>query len=204
MSNSQAVICSPVRTAIGTYGGTLKDIPAADLGAVAICATLERSKLANGDIDTVVMGNVIQAGNKMNPARQAAINVSPSDPATQWTGAVLGALALFVPSPMHGRIQAEQRTKIAQFCLPDENFEMHRFYCGLNGGTGASKLIIEKARLLQQIQRSFARRSVVCGCVDQAGKQATSLWPSPRVVGVNVPWCAFTGGAPGSTAASLV
>ena len=56
--------------------------------------------------------------------------VSPSDPATQWTGAVLGALALFVPSPMHGRIQAEQRTKIA----PDENFEMHRFYCGLNGG----------------------------------------------------------------------
>ena len=74
MSNSQAVICSPVRTPIGTYRGTLKDIPAADLGAVAIRATLERSKLANGDIDTVVMGNVIQAGNKMNPARQAAIN----------------------------------------------------------------------------------------------------------------------------------
>ena len=73
MSNSHVVICSPVRTAIGTYGGTLKDMPAADLGAVAIRATLERSKLANGDIDTVVMGNVIQAGNKMNPARQAAI-----------------------------------------------------------------------------------------------------------------------------------
>lgn len=73
MSNSHVVICSPVRTAIGTYGGTLKDMPAADLGAVAIRATLERSKLTNGDIDTVVMGNVIQAGNKMNPARQAAI-----------------------------------------------------------------------------------------------------------------------------------
>ena len=73
MLNSHVVICSPVRTAIGTYGGTLKDMPAADLGAVAIRATLERSKLANGDIDTVVMGNVIQSGNKMNPARQAAI-----------------------------------------------------------------------------------------------------------------------------------
>ena len=73
MSNSHVVICSPVRTAIGTYGGTLKDMPAADLGAVAIRATLERSKLTNGDIDTVVMGNVVQAGNKMNPARQAAI-----------------------------------------------------------------------------------------------------------------------------------
>ena len=74
MSNTEVVICSPVRTAIGTYGGTLKDMPAADVGAVAIRATLERAKLTGGDIDTVVMGNVIQAGNKMNPARQAAIN----------------------------------------------------------------------------------------------------------------------------------
>jgi acetyl-CoA C-acetyltransferase len=73
MASTQVVICSPVRTAIGTYGGTLKETPAVELGAVAIRAALERSKLANGDVDTVVMGNVIQAGNKMNPARQAAI-----------------------------------------------------------------------------------------------------------------------------------
>jgi acetyl-CoA C-acetyltransferase len=73
MSKSEVVVCSPVRTAIGTYGGTLKDTPATDIGAVAIRATLERAKLTAGDIDTVVMGNVIQAGNKMNPARQAAI-----------------------------------------------------------------------------------------------------------------------------------
>ena len=73
MSNTEVVICSPVRTAIGTYGGTLKDMPAADLGAAVTRATLERAKLTGGDIDTVVMGNVIQAGNKMNPARQAAI-----------------------------------------------------------------------------------------------------------------------------------
>jgi acetyl-CoA C-acetyltransferase len=68
------MICSPVRTAIGTYGGTLKDTPAVDLGAVVVRAALERAKLPPGDVDTVVMGNVIQAGNKMNPARQAAIN----------------------------------------------------------------------------------------------------------------------------------
>ena len=74
MANKEVVICSPVRTAIGTYGGTLKDMTAVDLGAVAVRATLERAKLAPSDIDTVVMGNVIQAGNKMNPARQAAIN----------------------------------------------------------------------------------------------------------------------------------
>lgn len=74
MANREVVICSPVRTAIGTYGGTLKDMAAVDIGAVAVRAALERAKLAPGDIDTVVMGNVIQAGNKMNPARQAAIN----------------------------------------------------------------------------------------------------------------------------------
>ena len=74
MANREVVICSPVRTAIGTYGGTLKDMPAVDLGAVAVRATLERAKLSSGDIGTVVMGNVIQAGNKMNPARQAAIH----------------------------------------------------------------------------------------------------------------------------------
>jgi acetyl-CoA C-acetyltransferase len=74
MANKEVVICSPVRTAIGTYGGTLKDMPAVDLGAVAIRATLERAKLPLGDVGTVVMGNVIQAGNKMNPARQASIH----------------------------------------------------------------------------------------------------------------------------------
>jgi acetyl-CoA C-acetyltransferase len=74
MNPREVVICNPVRTAIGTYGGTLKDTPAVDLGAVAIRATLDRAKLPSGDVDTVVMGNVIQAGNKMNPARQAAIH----------------------------------------------------------------------------------------------------------------------------------
>ena len=74
MANREVMICSPVRTAIGTYGGTLKDTSAVDLGAVVVRAALERAKLPPGDVDTVVMGNVVQAGNKMNPARQAAIH----------------------------------------------------------------------------------------------------------------------------------
>ena len=44
MANREVVLCSPVRTAIGTYGGTLKDMPAADLGAVVVRATLDRAK----------------------------------------------------------------------------------------------------------------------------------------------------------------
>ncbi|MFM2279250.1 MAG: fadA3, partial [Pseudomonadota bacterium] len=75
MATSEIVICSPIRTAIGTFGGTLKDMPATTLGALAIRETLSRSGLESGTqaIDLAIMGQVIQAGAKMNPARQAAI-----------------------------------------------------------------------------------------------------------------------------------
>jgi acetyl-CoA C-acetyltransferase len=67
------VICSPVRSAIAGFGGTLRDTPAGALGAHAIAATLRRSGLDPERVDSVVMGNVVQAGSGMNVARQAAI-----------------------------------------------------------------------------------------------------------------------------------
>ena len=73
MSSREVVLCHPVRTAIGTYGGSLKDVAAPDLGAAVIRETLKRSGLAADMVQTLVMGNVIQAGVKMNPARQAGI-----------------------------------------------------------------------------------------------------------------------------------
>lgn len=73
MSQSEIVICNPVRTAIGTYDGALKNITAPKLGATVIRESLKRSGLGDDKIEQVIMGNVIQAGVKMNPARQAAI-----------------------------------------------------------------------------------------------------------------------------------
>src|SRR3989337_3932991 len=73
MTTREVVLCHAVRTAISACGGALKDIPASDLGATAVRASLERAKLNGSDIDTVVLGQVVQAGAKMNPARQAAI-----------------------------------------------------------------------------------------------------------------------------------
>lgn len=67
------VFAEPVRTAIGAFGGSLKDLPAPKLGAEAIRAAVARAKLTPGEVQTVVMGNVVQAGAKMNPARQAAV-----------------------------------------------------------------------------------------------------------------------------------
>ncbi len=78
MSISNVVLCAAARTAIGTYGGALKDVPAPDLGATAIRASLGRAKLNGSDIGTVVMGQVVQAGARMNPARQAAIKAGIS------------------------------------------------------------------------------------------------------------------------------
>jgi acetyl-CoA C-acetyltransferase len=72
-SSRSVVLAAPVRTAIGTFGGSLKEIAAPELGAAAIRATIARAGLAPDEIGTAVMGEVVQAGAKMNPARQAAI-----------------------------------------------------------------------------------------------------------------------------------
>ena len=74
MPNRDVVLSAPLRTAIGTFGGALNETTATELGATAVRAVLARSKLDHAKVQTVVMGNVVQAGNKMNPARQAAIN----------------------------------------------------------------------------------------------------------------------------------
>jgi acetyl-CoA C-acetyltransferase len=73
MPTAEVVLCSPVRTAIGAFNGSLKTVAATELGAVVVRETLRRAGLNGAEIESVVMGNVIQAGNKMNPARQAAI-----------------------------------------------------------------------------------------------------------------------------------
>lgn len=73
MRSREIILAKPVRTAIGTFNGALKAIPATELGAIVVRETLKRAGLAGDAIGSVVMGNVIQAGNRMNPARQAAI-----------------------------------------------------------------------------------------------------------------------------------
>jgi acetyl-CoA C-acetyltransferase len=72
-SQRSVVFSSPVRTAIGTFGGSLKEVPATDLGARVIRSAVERAGLRPDEIGTAVMGNVVQAGAKMNPGRQAAV-----------------------------------------------------------------------------------------------------------------------------------
>lgn len=66
-------IISAVRTPIGKFGGSLASLSAVELGTVAVKAAIERADLKPSSIGTVYLGNVIQAGNGQNPARQVAI-----------------------------------------------------------------------------------------------------------------------------------
>jgi len=102
MSPSSVVLIAPLRTAIGTFGGSLKEIPAPDLGAIAIKAAVARAGLDPTEVGTVVMGNVVQAGAKMNPARQAAIDAGlPVSVPAMTVNRVCGSGAQAIVSAAH-------------------------------------------------------------------------------------------------------
>lgn len=73
MAQTEVVIVSAVRTAIGSFNGSLKDVSAPELGAIAIKGALEKAGVAPDQIDEVILGNVLQAGLGQNTARQAAL-----------------------------------------------------------------------------------------------------------------------------------
>src|SRR6056297_3287945 len=68
------VIASAARTAIGAFQGALAPLPAPKLGAAAIRGAVERAGIAATDVDLVLMGNVLSAGQGQAPARQAAVH----------------------------------------------------------------------------------------------------------------------------------
>ena len=69
----EPVIISAVRTALGKFNGTLKNMPAVKLGSLVIGESVKRAGISKNDVDEVIMGMVLQAGAGQNPARQAAL-----------------------------------------------------------------------------------------------------------------------------------
>ena len=70
---TEVVIAGAVRTPIGKFGGSLAGVPAVELGAIVIKQALARAGIPPEDVDEIIMGNVLQAGLGLNPARQAAL-----------------------------------------------------------------------------------------------------------------------------------
>ena len=69
----EVVVVGAVRTPVGSFGGSLKDMNAVDLGALVIKEALRRAGVDANQVDEVIMGNVLQAGLGQNPARQASL-----------------------------------------------------------------------------------------------------------------------------------
>jgi acetyl-CoA C-acetyltransferase len=69
----EVVIVSAARTPVGTFGGTLKDIPAVELGKIAVEKACQRAKIKPEQVEEVILGNVLTAGQGQNPARQVLI-----------------------------------------------------------------------------------------------------------------------------------
>ena len=99
MSTPSIVIASAARTAVGSFNGAFANTPAHELGATVISAVLERAGVAAGEVNEVILGQVLQAGEGQNPARQAAMKAGVPQEATAWTmnqlcGSGLRAVAL--------------------------------------------------------------------------------------------------------------
>ncbi|MGQ0794278.1 MAG: acetyl-CoA C-acetyltransferase [Deltaproteobacteria bacterium] len=69
----KVVICEPLRTAIGAFGGSLKDFPAVTLGSTVVKEVLSRSEIDPKEINDCILGNILGAGQGMNPSRQVAL-----------------------------------------------------------------------------------------------------------------------------------
>jgi acetyl-CoA C-acetyltransferase len=97
--NDIIVIASAARTPVGSFNGSLSTLPAHELGKVAIKAALERAHVEPGEVDEVIMGQILTAGQGQNPARQASIAAGIPVAAPAWgmnqlCGSGLRAVAL--------------------------------------------------------------------------------------------------------------
>ncbi|MBV8765784.1 MAG: acetyl-CoA C-acetyltransferase [Hyphomicrobiales bacterium] len=84
MSDKDIVIVAAARTPVGSFNGAFGNLPAHELGAVAIKAALERAKVKPDEVDEVILGQILSAGEGQNPARQAAMKAGVPQEKTAW------------------------------------------------------------------------------------------------------------------------
>ncbi|PSC05921.1 acetyl-CoA C-acyltransferase [Alsobacter soli] len=99
MAANDIVIVGAARTAVGSFNGVFGTLPAHELGAVAVKAAMERAGVAGEEVDEVILGQILAAGQGQNPARQAAMKAGVPQEKTAWglnqlCGSGLRAVAL--------------------------------------------------------------------------------------------------------------
>ena len=84
MAETDIVIVSAARTPVGSFNGAFANVPAHELGATAIKAALERARVKPEEVDEVILGQILSAGEGQNPARQAAMKAGIPQEKTAW------------------------------------------------------------------------------------------------------------------------
>ena len=84
MASEDIVIVGAARTPVGSFNGALSSVPAHELGAIAIKAALTRAKVEAAEVEEVILGQILTAGQGQNPARQAAMKAGIPQEATAW------------------------------------------------------------------------------------------------------------------------
>ncbi len=108
------VITSAVRTAIGSLGGTLKNVPAFKLGSAVISKAIEKSNLKPTDINEVIMGQVLTGGAGQNPARQASIESGiPKEVPSYVVNQVCGSGLRSIASGFHSILSSNSNVVVA-------------------------------------------------------------------------------------------
>jgi len=206
MDLKDVVVVSACRTPMGRFGGTLKDVAAYDIGAVAVREALKRANLKGEDIDDVLLGSCRQAGNGPNPARTAAVRggIPVSVPVM--------TLNMACPSGMRALAQASQAIRLGDahsvmvggfdsmstipYLLKDARWDGFKMgdktlldgwadsidpLCGFGMGTTAEN-IAEKLKIPREDQDQFAYESHM-----KAAKARAEGWFDGEVVPVEVP-----------------
>lgn len=167
MSSTEIVLCHPVRTAIGAFNGALKAVPAVDLGAAAIRETVARSGIDPALFGGVVMGNVIQAGNRMNPARQAALG---------------GGLPVSVPAMTVNRVCGSGAQAIVSVA---QEIRLGHQACGIAGGMenmDRAPYLLEDGRWGHRMGPATVQDSMLRDGLDDAFSGRHSGWHTEDLV----------------------
>jgi acetyl-CoA C-acetyltransferase len=204
---TRSVIVSAVRTPFGRLGGGLADVPATELGAIAIAAGLERAGVEPGAVGYVIMGQVLQAGVGQAPARQAAIGAGiprevPADTVNKVCASSIRAVEIadlmiraglhdvVVTGGMESMSNAPYLVPKARFGYRLGNGELvdHMVFDGLTSTFDGDHMVVQASRVSRELgisreaQDAWAARSHArAAAAEDAGRLAEEIVPAGRL-----------------------
>jgi acetyl-CoA C-acetyltransferase len=146
----EVVIAGAVRTAIGKFGGMLVDVPVTELGAVVVKEAMKRAGVSPEEVDEVILGQVLQAGVGLNPARQVAL---------------MSGMPVSVPAYTVNKVCASGMKAIALGALSIASGEQEIVVAGGMENMSAAPFLLPNARWGYRLGDGDLLDSLLCGAL---------------------------------------